>query len=146
MSFSSVALSGAWTLYIVGNSIAGQNFALGGPTNGYIGYYNSGGSYVVDDVNFSPNYPGNATTRSVVIRAHRSGAGANVGYKTTGVSELSQSSTLGTITISEIMRRASPAIACAGDVGEVILYNTDLSTTDKSSVEAYILSKWGVAT
>lgn len=147
LSFTNVALSSGFTVYIVGNTIANTSFALGGGNGAYLGYYTTSGSYVIDDGQATAfNVGGSATTRAAVVRAHRPSTAAGTGYKTTGNTESTSGVGLATITLSEVMRRASPAVSCAGDIAEIIVYNSDLSTTDKSTIEAYILSKWGVAT
>jgi len=41
--------------------------------------------------------------------------------------------------------RATPAAFIACDLGEVIIYNSSISTSNKQLVENYLYSKWGIA-
>jgi hypothetical protein len=38
--------------------------------------------------------------------------------------------------------QAPAALFLTGDIGEILVYNTNLSSTDRASVETYIISKW----
>ena len=48
------------------------------------------------------------------------------------------------LTIGAIVS-SSPVAHMAGDIAEIIIYNSALSDTDRSAVEAALISKWGIS-
>ena len=48
------------------------------------------------------------------------------------------------LTIGAIIS-SSPTAHMLGDIAEIIIYNSALSSTDRAAVESYLIAKWGVA-
>jgi hypothetical protein len=88
----------------------------------------------------------NATTasRALIYRNGGSASGIVAGspFDTAGVSTGNAGRNF-TISGSGSATGASDSEFFNGDIGEIIIYNSALSNTDRAAVEAYLTSKWG---
>lgn len=119
-----------------------------GRTDGTIALFNQGNSSWIGTWRVSGPIANNGITTSVPFLACSKYDGTN-GYlwKDGSPGSLASSAATGTFAVTKygIGNRANNSSEFwRGYIGEVIIYNTALSDTDRRSVEAYLAQKWGL--
>lgn len=141
---SGIALTGAFTLYVVGkrtNSTIWAPLAVAGSTTCVI--YSDNNLYVVNDANSNVNAAA-AVTGTFAFRVRRDGSNV-VKAAWTGQAEFTVGTLSGTLTILQSIGKAAQTSTGGDSFGEIALYNVATTGGDDSSFNTYLNGRWGVS-
>ena len=85
-----------------------------------------------------------AISKPTASGSQRSALRTNGGAATSNNAEAGSRSTSNAMADLNIGSTSSPALHFSGDLCEVVIYNAALSDADRSAVESYLMSKWGI--
>ena len=115
---------------------------LGNDTfNGFFGYYNNIIYYYSTIANMNVANTTPATFQ--IITGHAQPLGSNSSIRIDGSPVVSGSYNWGTSTFIFVGRRNAERFK--GDIAEILIYNTNLSSTDINKVESYLSSRYNIA-
>jgi hypothetical protein len=144
---SAVALTGPFTLYVVGERTSGTIWVplANGSTHGAVLIFSDNNLYVINDGNSFVN-TGVVATGGFAFRLRRDASNV-VKYCLTGGTETTVGTQSGTFTLGEVLGRSSDSqyTGSAGLVGEVALYSVATTGTDDGNMSTYLSGRWGVS-
>lgn len=142
---SNIVLAGAFTLYVVGNRAVNSVWLpIGASGTAAVTIWSDNQTYTFDDSGAVVNIAFTGSTGNIVARWRRSAVGSAIKLCVTGMAE-ADIGILGTMTFNRLFGRTGAGQYSVGDFGEDLLYNSDLTAGQRTSVETYINSRWGVS-
>lgn len=141
---SPIVLSGAYTLYVVGNRATSQKFVPASEGTSLLTIFSDNNVYIRDDVSATAavDYAGSAG--SILTRFRRSAVGSTNQFRATGMSEANAGVT-GTTTLSEVLGQTINAYFTIGDVGDLLLWNVEPTSDELIQIDTYLAAKWGIS-
>jgi hypothetical protein len=151
MDTGTVITADDFTAFFVVNTETG-GMLLGQPNDGSGRSFElkNGGNYVMrissNGTSFTTITSGASTNTGVweVITFEKNGTSATIRVDGTSVASGTVPATINNLTVQSLIgARADHGESFEGDIAEIILYDSSLSSGNRSSIESYLSTKWG---
>jgi hypothetical protein len=143
---SSIVLSDAYTLYVVGNRATSQTWTpiAHGPGRALLGILLDNNVYVYDDIPVGAALGYTGAAGNIIARWRRAAVGSTNKIRATSMSE-GNVGIVGTMTMGAILAHTTFLYYTTGDIADILLWNVALTAPQLTQVDDYLAAKWGIS-
>lgn len=145
---SAIALTGAFTVYVVGRRASSTFIPLAHLTgDGALMIFSDNNVYFINDANTAPGVAYTGAAATALFRFRRD-ASDNMSFAATGMANVGFVTQSGTITLNHVGQRPGRANVngnAANRAAQILIYNRFLTADEDAHVRGYLLTAEGVA-